>query len=116
MPISFYTPQQMEMCRRINERVHSLRRRPLARGEIEFVRSVHPKVYHNAVLMNGGVDDSGKTCWDDPEFCSDMDRRHPEITVRNERDVIRIGPLVRQGAGGKVRTRLGIASFHKSYG
>ena len=37
------------------------------------------EAYFNAIEVNGGVDSSGKTVWDDKGFVGDMARRHPEI-------------------------------------
>lgn len=116
-----YTREQMEQARRTNERAARLRGEVSTKGEFQLVRQVDPRAYHNAIQMNGGVNHQGRHIWHDPEFCMDMERRHPEIKVRSRSSKIIIqgiggGGLHGISTGSGHLTRFGRANFHKSYG
>lgn len=59
---------------------------------------VDQEAYMNAIDMNGGVDDSGKTIWSDSEFRRDMMKRHPEIVVAAEKAGNTVGAFTGQSA------------------
>jgi hypothetical protein len=64
---------------------------------------VSQEAYFNAVDVNGGVDQTGRTVWSDEGFVQDMKRRHPHIVPPDGK--IFVGG--RGDGGGTVRNRFG---------
>jgi len=54
--------------------------------------------WFNAVNQNGGVDASGKTIMDCPEYRRDMAKRHPFTVVAAEDAGSTVGPYLGQAA------------------
>lgn len=73
-------------------------------------------LFHNAIQGNRevyGVDN----IWNEPEFCEDMKRRHPELAVETKSGKTSI--CLADGscpAGIGRRTRFGRVTWHKRYG
>lgn len=67
--------------------------------------------YFNAIEGNGGVGRDGKTVWDDPGYCADMRRLHPECGVSFEGTVFSF----QARAAARPRNRFGIATTRKVY-
>ena len=78
---------------------------------------IDPVLFHNAVQSNRevyGVDN----IWDEPEFCSDMKRRHPELAVETKSRNPHISLATRDGgcpSGIGRKTRFGRVTWHKRY-
>ena len=75
--------------------------------------AIDSKAYFNAIDHNGGVNKDGTNIWHDPEFCKDMQRRHPECGVKYVPQNPCIS-MARMGAS-KRRNRFGVISFRKVY-
>ena len=112
---SGYTAEELDQARKETEEAAYLRRNVPDRGDkITLVRQIHKKAFFNAIIGNGGVQPDGTNIWHDKEFVSDMERRHPEIKVGKRSCRPMVG--ARGDNQGCFRCRLGVASFHKSYG
>ncbi len=48
----------------------------------ERTMQVDAEAYHAALNANRRDFNTQENCWDDPEFCSDMKKRHPDIVVK----------------------------------
>lgn len=76
---------------------------------------VDPVLFHNARIQNQR-DYGVQNIWDEPEFCDDMKRRHPEIAVNTIPRRTTIGGCGRGSGGvGRLIRRLGRVTFHKVY-
>ena len=79
-------------------------------------RQVDAVLFHNARIANQrvyGVDN----IWDEPEFCRDMDKRHPEFRVKTVSRNLTVGGRGRGPQGeGRLIPGLGRVTNHKRYG
>jgi len=97
-----YSQAQLHAARRRTEEVRALRGMSGRIGKTgRHQLQVDPIAYFNAINANGGVNREGKSVWDDPEYISDMKRRHPEIDPFSDRAIVR-APVNRFG---RVRER-----------
>ena len=73
---------QLDQLRRADQTAATGERAEVPGGG-RMTMSVGLEAYMNAVAVNGGVDESGKTIWDDKEFQQDMARRHPHVAAKH---------------------------------
>jgi hypothetical protein len=77
---------------------------------------VPASVFFGAIDGNGGVQGDGRTVWDDPEWCRDVTRLHPECAVAysEPQRVFALG-AVRVARAAMPRNRFGRVSWRKVY-
>jgi hypothetical protein len=90
--------------------------KPFLGGEAIVPMRVDKDVYEAARIANL-EEYGGENCWDDPEFCGDMMRRHPEIRTEVRGNRWCMSPMTGQGTArnrfGKVKSRTRIRGHLK---
>lgn len=90
-----YTPEQMAAAKRRTEAAKKIAGESARIGRTgRMTMQVDREAYFNAIDRNGGVDESGKHIWHDPEFRRDQMKDNPEIVVKAIKAGNTIGPFI----------------------
>jgi|GEM_PF-2312523 len=90
--------RQRELARELPES------RTFMGGDACFGMRVDEEVYENARLANL-ESCGGRNVWDDPEFCRDMARRHPELVSHRRGTTFAVGAPGKESYGGLMKAR-----------
>ena len=118
-----YTKAAIEQARRRQEMVAAVKGEAAPLRGVDGIKTmqVDPVLFHQARILNQRPEAEGgfgvQNCWAEPEFCSDMKKRHPEIAVRTVGRRTVVGGAARRAPGvGRLIRPLGRVTFHKRYG
>ena len=113
-----YDKQDIAAARKRQEKIKAVKPEAAPLEKMDGIKhmQVDPVLFHNARIANERVY-GVRNIWDEPEFCDDMKRRHPELKVET---VMRRTTVGGRGLGprgvGRLIRGLGRVTFHKSYG
>jgi hypothetical protein len=113
-----YSGEAIGKARKRQEKVAGAKPEAAPMEEADGIKhmQVDPVLFHNARIANEDVY-GVRNIWDEPEFCDDMKRRHPELRVKtvSRRTTVGGRGLGPRGKGRLIRPH-GRVTFHKSYG